>query len=196
MIFALAGGGGKWDKCLADWDFTKSLTDSVNGLTATLGGNASRESAGVSIPDMSSYVTFPIETKAVCRRYEIDLGAMSYFGSAGVNHRLFMFSAGGGIVYRTSGYWSFYNKAASGRWATDSTIADFDYFANSTIKISIDKDMYFHMYKGDTLVYEPSIPAASLTDFYGVADFGFSIGQSSNSCATCVIAGFRVYEEL
>ena len=190
-IVNVQGGGGS--KLLAAWDFTSSLTDSVNSFVATLGGSASQSSAGVSIPDLNSYITFPLATKAVFRTYEIDMGSMSYYGGSGANRRLFMFNGGGGFIYRTTGKWSFYDRNSGGTWATDSSLTSFDYFANSTIKIYIDESGYYHIYKDGTLVYEPNRPFYSASDFYGVT-YGLRLGMDTYSGASSVITGFRIYE--
>lgn len=178
---------------LASWDFTSSLTDSVNGFAATLGGAATQDSSGVSIPNLNSYITFPLVTKAVFRTYELDMGSMSYYGSSGANRRLFMFNSGGGFIFRSTGKWSFYDRASGGTWATDSSLTSFDYFANSTIKIYIDENRYFHVFKDGTLVYEPNRPFYSASDFYGVT-YGIRLGMEAYSGASSVIKGFRVYE--
>ena len=190
-VVNVQGGGGA--TLLAAWDFTSSLTDSVNGFAATLGGSATQDSSGVSIPNLNSYVTFPLATKAVFRTYEIDMGSMSYYGSAGANRRLFMFNGGGGFIYRSTGKWSFYDRNSGGTWATDSSLSSFDYFANSTIKIYIDENGYFHIYKDGTLVYEPNRPFYSASDFYGVT-YGIRLGMDAYSGASSVITGFRIYE--
>ena len=188
----LTGTGGG-SALLADWDFTSSLTDSVNGFTATLGGAATQDSTGVSIPNLNSYITFPLVTKAVFRTYEIDMGSMSYYGGSGANRRLFMFNGGGGFIYRTTGKWSFFDRNSGGTWATDSSLSSFDYFANSTIKIFIDENGYFHIYKDGMLVYEPNRPFYSASDFYGVT-YGIRLGMDTYSGASSVITGFRIYE--
>lgn len=166
---------------IADWDFTGgTLIDSVSGLEATL-NNATQSEDGISISDGSAYISFPAGLNACIRTYEIEIGAMSFVGTG--HHRLFMMDMGEGLIYRSSGKWSFYN---GGSWATDSEITDFDYFANSTVKIIIDVNKNWHIYKDDVLVYEPDITyAPSNIDVLW-------IGSSSNSCNSAVIKKFRV----
>lgn len=168
---------------IADWDFKSSLTDSINSLAATLTG-ATRDSNGVSITGATNAINFLNRIKANARTYEIKIGSMT-LDSLANHHRFFMPVYNRGLIYRSTGYWSFYN----GSWATDSTIASYDYFANSTMKIIIDINGYWHIYKDDTLVYEPN-GAYMINDVSGNLMIGSTDGQS---CTGVIIEGVKVY---
>ena len=85
------------------------------------------------------------------------------------HQRFLMTTSDSGLIYRSSGVWGFYSNNS---WATDSNISDGGFFNNSKIKVYVDNDNKWHIYKNNTLVYEPNI-AAPITELY--------IGSSSGS---------------
>lgn len=170
------------------WDFKTSLTDSITGITATLEGTATQTTDGVEIDTSNDRIEIPNFVKSVGALFsqctiEIDIGDMILGGSTSNHHRFFMPTSANGLIYRNNGKWAFYN----GSWATDSNITDFDYFANSTMKIIIDSSYYWHVYKDDVLVYEPNRP-------YNVASASglLYIGSTGESCLNTVIEGLRI----
>lgn len=176
----VSGGG----TLIADWDFTTSLIDTVSGLTATLTTDASQDSSGVSITGTKGAIQVNGGLKASTRTYEIKIGDMT-LDTLSRHHRFFMPVYNSGLIYRSNGYWSFYY----GSWATDSDIDDYDYFANSTMKIVVDVNGNWHIYKDDTLVYEPNI-TYDIRTTSGVLMIGSSDAQS---CTGVVIEGLTVY---
>lgn len=107
---------------------------------------------------------------------EIDVGSMS----VSTNRRFVTSYENSGLCYR-DGKWGFYN----GSWYY-SDITDGSYFSNSTIKIYVDSQNYWHIYKGDVLVFEPGGPLAISTPQIGSRD-----GSAIDSC---VITGIRMKE--
>ena len=168
-----------------EWDFTESLIDSVNGLEATL-SNATQTSSGISIASSSAAVAIPMIAKAIAAfsdlcTIELDVGGMQYSGSG--NHRFLMFTSAAGLIFRSTGKWSFY----TGSWATDSNITDFDYFANSTVKMTINSSGTVKIYKDNTLIYEPN-------KTYDIANSSgkMYIGSTSDSCNSCIVKALRI----
>lgn len=165
------------DVAIANWDFTQSLIDSVNGLEATLTSGASRDSNGVTISGASGRIVLPKGVQGFMRTFEIEVGDItSATGS------VFLITSGGdGIGYK-DGSWRLY----SGSWDTATNVTDLDAFANGVIKIYIDENGYWHIYKDDVLLWDSNktlVPANQTA----------TIGYSSNSLRTMVIKSVKVY---
>lgn len=166
---------------IANWDFTQSLVDSVKGLEVTL-GNATRDSEGVHLTAINSYISLPPYLYGGYRTFEFEVGDSQAVLSG--NHlRLFSFDADKGLIYRnqTNPKWSFY----SGSWAGSSDISDINFFKNSVVKIETG-DLYWKIYKNGELVYSPNIRM----DNTGVS---YKIGQTNYSFFPCVIKNLKVY---
>lgn len=155
------------------WDFTKSLTDEIAGILATLAGGATQSSEGVLLAGAGSIVSLGNVIQPSGRSIEIEIGDCEA-GISGTNHaRFIMTSTEEGLIYRNNSVWSFYSGTS---WATNSNISDPDFFSNSTMKIEIDINGYWKIYKDDILVYSPSKPlstgniaiGAKTTSFYQV----------------------------
>lgn len=162
---------------IADWDFTQSLIDSVNGLEATLTSGASRDSNGVTISGSGGRIVLPKGVQGFMRTFEIEVGDItSATGSV-----FFITSGGDGIGYK-DGSWRLY----SGSWDTATNVTDLDAFANGVIKVYIDENGYWHIYKDDVLLWDSNktlVPANQTA----------TIGYSSNSLRTMVIKSVKVY---
>ena len=152
-------------------DFT-GITDSytVNGVTY--------DSNGAVFDGISDYIALPfIHGNNV--EIEIDVATMNLNSS---QHRRFVISdTNKGFFYsRDSGKWAFYNGTTY-----TSDISDGDYFANSTVKIVVDADNYWHIYKDGVLVFEPA-GAFALKNV--------TIGSTSTSMNNVTITGIRMRE--
>ena len=95
-----------------------------------------------------------------------------------------MASEESGLIYRNTGVWSFY---AINYWADDSDISDKDYFSNSLLKIIIDSNDYWHIYKNNNLVYEPNRPLYFNTNPSRI------LGAYNTSCNGVRIKGLRIH---
>ena len=185
VIGTYEGSGGSDRFLKYDWDFKESLVDSISGVTASL-TSATQTSDGVLIASSSGRITIPSTYKLLASEWmpvtiEVDIGAMT--AAVSDDHlRFLMVTDNYGFIYRSNGYWSLYN----GQWASDSDISDFDYFANSTLKVEIDSSNYWHIYKDGVLVYEPS---RALSIGYSNTYF---IGSNAKSCNSVVIEGLRI----
>lgn len=178
QVVVNVSGGSNY---LEEWDFTQSLVGKIRGFTPTVSG-AVQDSNGVTFDSTSDYLMFG--NYALWRGIiiELDIGAMSLTSDA--HRRFIMFDPSQGLIYRNTGRWSFYSN---GSW-TDSTETDGAFFANSTIKIYIDDNKRWHIYKNNVLWWEPSI-AAYMDNKYSLY-VGSSSGQSINNA---VITGMRIY---
>lgn len=172
-----------------DWDFRESLIDSISGAEVELHA-VTRDENGLLFNYTNSYVTIPsyIKPILVARlkpfEIEVDIGDMNLnFNSS--NIRFIMADFEKGFIYRSSGVWGLYN----GSWAENSSITDKDYFSNSILRIIIDSNNYWHIYKNNDLVYEPN----RYLDFDKNQNsiFGSSSGASSSN-KVC-IKGLRIH---
>ena len=166
---------------LYKWDFTKSLTDSVQGLMATLGGDATFTSGdGVSITGASGYIRLIDGFYPVGKTLEIDVGNMSKQGTG--NKRFLMATSDTGFIYRgATNNWEVYTNHTWKSYVT--TSQDPNIFNNSTIKV-VDENGALKVYKNDTLVFEGADPWSGY----------LYIGASSNSFYNVTITGVRIYE--
>ena len=107
---------------------------------------------------------------------EIDVGSMS----VSANRRFVTSYENRGLIYY-SGKWGFYN----GSWYY-SDITDGSYFSNSTVKIVVDSQNYWHIYKDGILVFEPTGALVISNPQIGSRD-GLAIDS-------CIITGIRMKE--
>ena len=175
---------------LYNWDFTQSLTDSVQGITATLGGNATQDSTGLHITAANGYVDLG-KILAENQAYEIDIASMDTSAWTSGHGRLFIWykSNGSGFIYRSDGYWTIYN----GTWSSPATqIADKSYFANSTLKIVVGSGSSrpITIYKDGVEVLAFTVSNQNPVSSENVACLG---GGGSNAAFSMTITGLRVY---
>ena len=127
---------------LVNMDFT-GINDAytVNGVTYN--------SNGAVFDSTTDYIALPfIHSGGV--EIEIDVSAMNL--DTGQHRRFLSSDTNKGFYYsRATGKWTFYNGTD---YSTD--IADGAYFANSTVKIIVDANNYWHIYKDGVLVFEPA----------------------------------------
>ena len=146
---SLPSGGGE-QKYIANFDFTQSLTDSVNGFTAVL-SNCTRDSSGVHLSGYTSYVSITqllgILTTPVFT-IEVDFGDCNPVVSSD-HKRLVMWTEACGFIYRSAGYWAIYN---ANNWYGQGN-SNIDIIDNSTLKIKFHFDHKIEAYVNDTLIY-------------------------------------------
>ena len=182
-------GGGSSDRYLSyDWDFRESLIDSISGVQAEC-HSVTYDENGLLFNNASAYVKLPGYVKMFAAaklkpiEIELDVGDMN-LASTSYHKRFVMANEGCGLIYRNSGVWSFY---AVDYWAQDSDISDKDYFSNSLLKIIIDSNDYWHIYKNNSLVYEPNRPLVFDLDPVRI------LGSSTFSCDGVRIKGLRIH---
>lgn len=180
VVVDVQGGGFN---LIEEWNYT-GTTPRIGTLRQcsdhTING-ISFGTAGASFTSTNSYIRYNRLFFNGCT-IEIDVGAMSL--SSGTHRRFIMAGSDSGLIYRSNGKWSFYGT--SGSWATDTDITDGGYFANSTVKIEIDVNGYWHIYRNGILIYEPN----RVCDLNAYDMF---IGAASTSIYDTVITGLRVY---
>lgn len=164
------------------WDFTQSLVDSIEGLTASLAGGASLTSDGVLLQSAASIIKFPSALKNYpFFDFEVEFGEINAV-LASSHMRLFMFGNSAGLIYRNIGVWSFYSYSA---WATNSDITDVNFFSNSILRVEIGYDNKWKIYKNGSLVYSPDAAQGATNPI--------SIGAADQSFFPAVIKSFKVY---
>lgn len=177
-------GGGGGGSNIFEWDFTSAtpLVDKVRGDVAN--GNVSFGASGAVFDSASDYIALSTLVSNVT--IEIDVVEMSFSNgawviSSGLNN-------GKGFYYRSSGKWAFANGTT-----IDSEITEGDFFAGHTMKIHIDGSGKWHIYRDNTLVFEPDL-ALFLTDKRGGTDnLSFYIGSSASGMSNAIISAVRVY---
>jgi len=175
------------------WNFTTGLTDSVAGLSVTLGGNATQNSSGITIASASDYVSIP-QPFTANKIYEMDITSISKTISSG-HGRLLMWTDSEGFILQSGSNWNVYY----GQWGTQNNGNSVGAFDNKTLRVITKPTNYY--YKGASHNY-------ALTEFYVDGSLWFSpvvgeavrsnniqIGSANGqSMATVVVTGFRIYD--
>lgn len=139
---------------LENWDLTESFIGKIHGIIAQKSGVNITEDGAV-LSGQTSYIR--TLTMAVPGEIEIKTGDLHIV--SGYHRRFIMYGnkdTGTGLLYRNTGVWSFYN----GDWA-DSSEHDTAFFNNCTVKVVIDSEFKWHIYKNGILFWEPNIPGGS-----------------------------------
>lgn len=98
------------------------------------------------------------------------------------NKRFIMGEYNQGLIYRNTGAWGFYGGTSA--WEM-TELTDGNLFDGSTVKVYIDGDNKWHIYKDGVLIFEPvnALPITTLT-----------IGSyNGNSIQGGIITGARIY---
>ena len=160
-----AGGGDAF----LSYDFTKYGERTVSGVSfSSSGALFTTANANINTAITSNDITV-----------YIDVDALNIV--AGTNKRLLMASDATGLIYRSTGYWGVY---ASNNWMmTDES--DATIFDGSKIKVYIDENNYWHIYKNNELFFEPNaaVPITSLV-----------IGSTTTSINGAILTGVRIYD--
>lgn len=167
----VSGGSSEY---LEEWDLTNSATGQTYGLPLAL-SNVTINEDGAVFDSTNDRVTLPVAWDGMT--IEVDVAEMSLASSA--HRRFIMASDVAGFIYRSTGVWSFYN----GSW-TDSSETAGDFFDGSTVKVNIDTNGYWHIYKDGVLWWEPSLKLSTTERL--------KIGSGSNSINNAVISGIRI----
>ena len=155
VVVNVQGGGGSG--MIADWDFTKSLTDSVSGMVAALYGGCTQDSSGLHFTGARQYATLNgSNTKTWCfdRTIELDIVSMDLSGDDTSHYTLITHdnpttSGAHGFLYRNTGKWAVYD----GSWR-DSNITEKNYWSGKTLGIYISMASKAMIYADGVLVGE------------------------------------------
>lgn len=173
---------------LYNWDFTKSLTDTVAGNTATLNGSgATHDSNGLSIVQndkTATYASFATNIHGANRRYEFDVASIAKTGNKNV-HFLHCTNLAGFLYI--SNVWKFYSEKS---WAFKETgIADVGAFDGKTVSFVINEDYSWDLYLDSELV-------AQSGEAISKSSSGLTIGSTGANDASMelLVTGLRVYD--
>lgn len=172
---------------IEEWDFTSEtpLVGKVREFTMTQGNVTFNNGAVFDVTNgylkAGAYASFYGVT------IEVDVASMNL--TSGTHRRFIMPNISDGFIYRSTGVWAMY--WGSSGWE-ESTETDGSFFDNSTIKIHVDSEGYWHIYKNGVLWWEPTkkmtLPST------GSNGYGMMIGSSDGySINNAVITGMRVY---
>lgn len=154
-----------------NYDFTK-CAGSINQITYN--------SSGATFPSGSGAAFLLLEALKNDITIYIDVGTMNL--TAAAHRRFIMQNSNNGLIYRNTGKWAVYN----GAWE-ESSLTDGSLFNNSKVKVYIDANGYWHIYKNNTLIWEPSAQMSLVSS-------SLQIGSTSGSVIIdSVLTGLRVY---
>lgn len=204
---------------LYNWDFTESLTDTVEGVTAVLGANSGvtsleRTSAGVSFTAPTQRIAFPtsIAMDMSGKTLEIDVSNFDFEGSLDYHIRFVLLnenintsnSGWGPIIYRKDTGWAAYGtKSASstvGAWSENwNNNLGINAFDNKTVKLVFDLDGH------TTSLYLDNELIGTLTTIYysntkhrrlliGGVNANGGTEAEGNQCYDMTITGVRIYQ--
>lgn len=164
---------------LYKWDFTKSITDEIQHLTAT--GTFETTSEGVYLSTVNSYVMFS-DLFASNHSYQFDITANSVPSRGNSHGRFIMITTERGFIYRSTGYWSFW----AGNWdAHDTSKTNINAIVGKTVTLYVDANNYWHIY----------IDGVSFLDWNAPCDgTNLQIGSGQNSLYGITVSGVRIYE--
>lgn len=177
---------------LYKWDFTQSLTDEIQGKTATLQGSATfTQGTGVVIARSLGVLNIGDNRNGLGfqsgRTYEIDFASMTKRYNE--DHRLFCSAAKTGFTWNHSNSrWQVYDDIKSSWRNYTTTSNDVNIFNGKTAKIIISADgQTTDIYANDTLIYS----GASLQS--GQSDNDMRIGSTNKGYIDMTITGVRIY---
>ena len=196
---------------LYNWDFTKSLTDSVSGATATPVLASGKGSTAAALPIQDNTGVHFIgggqaldfgSIFALNRTYEIDVAEMDYKGPSGKNVRFFTLWQGAGsstvsgFLYRGgTGAWNVYSSPS---WGTGYSLTSPNDISGKTVKLKIASNGACELFL-DNVSY--GFGGRSFTADWNVLELGSSAMDSGTDCGNiganlynCTITGFRIYE--
>lgn len=185
-----SGGGGGGGTFSEEWDFTSrpplvgkklGLVISANSITYSQDGAAFNSTTdylyfgkigGLSLIDL--FHDYSISYSSIT--IEVKVKSMSLV--SGAHRRFIMGTYNSGLIYRETGVWGFYS---SGWQDFDET--DGSFFDGSIVKVVIDSEKKWHIYKDNALLWEPS-------NSCDIANG--CIGSTSNSINNAVIEWLKI----
>lgn len=167
FLNSIPSGGN--NSIIADWNFTESLVDSINGYSITL-DSATRDSEGLHINDDYGVGKLPILVSG-CMFYELELGDYTALSNGDIFYidRSSRNAIGyDGNTWKLNWFNSVFNSG----------ITDINFFRNSMLKFYIDKDRKAKVYKNSDLIIQSnnSMQGTNVT-FYPIPS-DITIGDS------------------
>lgn len=152
------------------WDFTSSpqLVGKTRGIVITVSSVLTFGSEGAIFDSAADYIKIP-----TLQPLEIEIEVPMMQLSSGTHRRFVMGTDSNGLIYRSTGKWAFYN----GTWEDSGELSG-SFFDDSTVKIIVDSDSKWHIYKDGVLWWEPTGSQALTAP---------GIGSSSQSINNAVI---------
>lgn len=206
--FKCKGDASENPEYLYKWDFTKSLTDEVQGVTATLVWNASRNSTGVHFShglDAMNMSPNPINMNG--KTIEIDIASFVFAGDNSRHVRFIMNASsntagitGTGMLIRrsTNLKWNTYlpnSQATEYSWGDSWNIQDSD-LNGHTLKMSCEDGNKLSMWIDDQLVDTKQGDYTYLSspecDYLRIGGFSYLVSDG-DQCYDMTITGIRIY---
>ena len=180
------GGGGETKSFAEEWDFTSETpkVGKINGITCT-SSNVAFSSDGATYDSTSDFISFG--NVSYCKdlfhnitysSVSIEVKVKSMSLTSGSNRRFIMGSTERGLVYRNTGLWGFYSSG----WEEFSETSG-DFFDGATVKVIVDSNSKWKIYKNGTLLWEPT-SALALS--------ALQIGSSGTSINNAVIEWAKI----
>ena len=183
---------------IAAWNFSDSLTDTINGTVASTYNELRRGSDGLYFNGASQCIDLG-EVYQRNRTFEIDITDWDMRQSDGSHIRVLMYGTGGStttglLLWRaasTASGWSAYTGNWSSLYAASTDLSK-NAFANSTLKVEVDSDGLISLYVNGVFIGQSNVAATSTTQhlYIGNTDSPTSGGYM----AYARITGFRVFE--
>lgn len=174
---------------LYNWDFTKSLVDTVNGTQATLVGAATQNANGLTITDKTSGANFGTIAKKGMT-FEVDIAESSTITNLTTNGRLLCFNASDGNANGTGVVW----RGSESAWNTYIGVWGTPYsnnpalFSGKTMTVVINDEGAVWVYSGG------EVQAATIEPVNFDSNGYVHLGSYGTAAAGMVITALRIYD--
>jgi len=178
---------------LYNWDFTQSLTDSVQGVTASIiQGVTHAIGTGLIFASRVSSVYLADGLMDIGRTAEIDISAMNL--ATGGTPGVFTTTNNYGFRYNDNGGYKYWEVARYSGSATPTYHAsDANIFNGKTLKMTIISDSLMEVYADDTLVYSGGRVDIGASMPWGLGGITNKTTAWGNSYRDMTITGVRIY---
>lgn len=167
-----------------NYDFTQSMTDTLKGLPVT-SNSVTQTAEGAVMDGTGAYIRLKPRFSANTYTYEIDIASITI--RSGSHNRLIMGTDEQGLIYRNSNKWAFYANS----WV-ETNVSDPTYLNGCTVKVYVDQDGYWHIYRNGVLWFEPGLLLNLDTNYNSYISY-FTIGARSQAPSSVTVTGLRVY---
>ena len=177
---------------LYDWNFKTGLVDSVQGQTAVLSTNVTRDSSGLTIPQGDQLVKLANVTNTQYT-IEIDIGTVTNPAGSSTEKNLFCTAqenyAGSRVGLWFSTYWGYRNPSNSNSTNAMANNTDITIFNGKTLKAKIDyTNQSVKVYSNNVLVCDFSNHSSPNGRTY------VGLGGTYNSNVAMTVTACRIYE--